>query len=428
MVLGLGLAACGGASPVTDGANEGAAGAGAGGSAGETAATGGTGSAGTPGAAGSGGSSNSSGGAPGAAGAGMGGSPIGMAGSAGSGPLPGSGGDGGTAGAPMGGAGAGGEGGMPIDPPDPAGVVGFAFAGLADSNAIYSPVANYSYNAGGGDISIERTGEGAYTVEFENLDPPMRSAQVTAYDHDGYCTVSSHSTDRASVRCYDNDGNLTNAAFSLAAFGPAETSASVVAYAYAGAPNAPQYGANANYSYNLAGASMTARRSAAGTYTLDFNGLSLTTGNVQVTALDSHHHCSVDGWSGNTVETTCYDDAGTPADTKYVVMVIKSSDSPAAILGYAYSTNSTDPSTDLTGGPSTFNATGGTVVSERSATGEYRVTFDGADFSASHPHVTSRTARKHCGVTQWGADWVRLSCWDDTGAASDSLFNVLVVE
>lgn len=109
-------------------------------------------------------------------------------------------------------------------------------------------------------------------------------------------------------------------------------------------------------------------------------------------------------------------------------MVVQKAESDVEVLGYARSMSDVDGSTNLTGGLYTYNATGGSIVSERSGTGAYKITFAGLDFSVAHPKVSGLASKKPCGITQWGSDWVKIGCYDSSGAAADSLFSVVVVE
>jgi hypothetical protein len=313
-------------------------------------------------------------------------------------------------------------------PPFQADVIGFAYASKPAAASPYSPSASYRFNASGGEVTIERNAVGAYTVEFEDLDPPIRHAQVTAYQHSGYCIVSKYAGTTATVRCYDPDGADADARFSFAAFGPATTSADVVAYAFAGNEDLEEYDANANHSYNPSEAAITARRSAVGTYSLEFAGLSLATGNVQVTAIDTNHHCNVQYWTGNTVDTRCYDETGDLADAKYAVMVIQHSDGPVRVLGYTRTTSSDEAEHDLTGLPTSFNATGGDIACERTDVGAYTVTFAGADFSTALPQVSPWFSNEVCGVSSWEASSVDVNCRNAAGDPADALFSVVVVE
>jgi hypothetical protein len=444
MVLGtLGLAACGGGDTVaagtgtvegtgggadeTGGASSsggspgsgGASGSGGTATGGNTSSTGGAGSGGDPadagpdGPRGAGGTTPDDGGAPGTGGAATDG-----------------GGAPGTGGAATDGGGAPGTGGAGQDagpPPSPAGVVAFAYAGNA-SSASYSPSPSYSFNASGGAINIERSAVGVYTVDFVQLDPPMRHAQATAYDHSGYCIVSSLTTTRATVRCFDNSGVAADARFSLAGFGPERVDAGIRAYAFADKESVAQYGPNANLSFTP-GSGIVATRSQPGTYALEFTGVSIANGNVQISAVGSNHHCSISSWGNSLVNTICYNELGQRADTKYLAMVLTTGANRAVgVLGYARSINSTDAQNDLTGGIMTFNATGGTIVTQRTGTGAYTMTFGGANFDAAHPQVTEWFTNGHCGVTQWGGNWVKVACFDAAGAAKDGLYSLVVVE
>ena len=401
----------------------------AGGSAGSTG--GGT----NPSSSGSAGNGAGSGGAHTGAGGGAagtvadGGLNPGAGGNGGSGTEGGVAGSGGLVGA-GGAAATGGNGsdaGPPVAPP-PAGIVAYTYSGDATSTTPLAASAAYSFHQNGGVVTTRRSGTGAYVVDASNLTVPIRNVQVTAYDQAAHCNLSTFTDTTASVRCHDLGGVAVNARFSFLALGPAPTGAAFTAYAWANFQSDAEYTPTASYAFNASGGAITAKRTAVGTYLLEFSGLDLAAGNAQVTAYGGAEHCNVKSWSLNSVGVRCYDAAGALADSRYEVLVAQSSAAVPKIQGYATSLTPADPGGDISASPNTFNATGGKTIATRTGTGLYKVQFAGMSLSGGHVKVTGMASNKYCNAKVFAGDTVSIACVDPyDDAAVDSRFSVIAI-
>lgn len=421
VLLGSLVIACGGGTSSTTGGSGADSDGGAGASTGGGSEGGGSESSG---AGGSGGTGGEGGGASGSGGSGTSG--AGDAGPADDGGSPDDGGATPEDGGASNDGGAGDADAAP--PPGPAGILGYTFGSKESEPDPYAPPAAQSYNASGGDIVIDRTGVGVYKVQFVDLDTRIENAQATAFGHDGYCVPVQFDLSSATVRCYDNNADAADAKFALVVLGEAETDAHVTAYAFADQAYEALYDANADRSFNSAGGDVVAQRSAQGTYTVELTDLDLSTGIVQVSAVDTTYHCNIAGMAGNLVGVQCYNNLGQLDDAPYLVMVAQEAESDVAVLGYTRSLSSTADSTDLTDSIYTFSAAGGTVASERLGAGHYKVTFSGLDLDRSHPQVSASSDKKHCGITAWAPDSVEVTCYGSAGTPSDHLFSLVIVE
>jgi hypothetical protein len=101
----------------------------------------------------------------------------------------------------------------------------YVWANDADAPAPYAPDPDYSYDASGGAIEIERTGEGSYTVTFPGLDELSVESgahvQVTAYGASNrICETEGWEGEAVSVTCYDAAGNQADTVFSALVVAP----------------------------------------------------------------------------------------------------------------------------------------------------------------------------------------------------------------
>jgi hypothetical protein len=255
----------------------------------------------------------------------------------------------------------------------------------------------------------------------------MRNVHVTAYDQASRCNVQSFGT-AATVNCYEAaTGAPVNSRFSFLALGPGATSAGFGAYAWADDKASAQYTPDPLYAFNAAGGAIAAQRSATGTYTLQFAGLSLATGNVQVTAYNKAGHCNVVSWSNEQVSVKCYDVTGALSDSRYEVLVTQTADTTPEILGYATTEAASDPGGDLTASGYTFNAAGGTTTATRTGLGMFTVRFAGTDLSTGHVQVTAMGSNNYCNVNLFDGDQVSVACYDTSGAAVDSRFSIVAI-
>lgn len=211
--------------------------------------------------------------------------------------------------------------------------------------------------------------------------------------------------------------------------------AGIVAFAWADDVSMASY--SPDYSYNSAGGSIDATRSSAGTYKMMFNGLSLSRGNVQVSAYDSGHTCGLDegGWGVSHAEVHCFDSSGALADSRYTISVIQDTisepdltESDAFIAGYVFASSPSSANYS----PNSFysyNSTGGTSSISRSSTGDYSVTMFGVNTSStSNALVSAYGSNANCYSDGWGLEVFDVVCVDPAGINVDSEFSILVTE
>jgi hypothetical protein len=210
---------------------------------------------------------------------------------------------------------------------------------------------------------------------------------------------------------------------------PTPSPVKVAAFAYANNKLADSYTPVASGSYNSGGGPITATRSAMGVYSIEFGGLVANSGSVQVTAYLSSNVCTVKSWSKQKVNVTCFDNAGAPADSAYLVRVML--EAPAATAGtVAYARADQSGQASYTPDAAfSYNAAGGAITATRSATGMYAVDFGGADFdNGANVQVTTYNSDRHCGVQLKSGSVVHVQCYDPAGAAADSQFMVNVAQ
>jgi hypothetical protein len=185
------------------------------------------------------------------------------------------------------------------------------------------------FNSGGAKSWVTRDGAD-YQVHIPNLGGFMGHVQVTAADDDSRCLVRSWFSDGndqlVNVRCLlrGGFGALTNGAFVLTFTAdqnilalPGHDSA----YAWADHPSWDSYTPNGYYLFTTGpyGSTATATRSGVGNYSMTFDGVDLSTGNVQVSTYKGTGFCNVVNWYASTVNVRCYDWNYALADSYYTV-------------------------------------------------------------------------------------------------------------
>jgi hypothetical protein len=113
------------------------------------------------------------------------------------------------------------------------------------------------------------------------------------------------------------------AAVAAAVVGTPLTASAESAWAWAHNPTAASYSPFTQFSFNSGNGPITIQRSAVGRYTVDFGGLNVGGGNVQVTSYgSSNDYCKVLSWGGSTlrVSVNCFSSTGAAADALFVVV------------------------------------------------------------------------------------------------------------
>ncbi|MBV1910683.1 MAG: DUF5011 domain-containing protein [Kangiellaceae bacterium] len=294
------------------------------------------------------------------------------------------------------------------------------------SNEDYTPGAEYSYNASGGEITISREVTGSYDITLADLELNSGNIQVTGYSSNAVCNIGSWGSELVRVNCYDSDENLVDSRFTLNITDEITDTPNITAYAWADDASADSYTPDPSYSYNVTGEAITATRSATGDYSIEFTGLDLSSGNVQVTAYNSQAKCNVELWLNSSVSISCFDSSGAPVDSQYTVTVTGNIESEANIVAYAWANNSTEESYAPSSTYS-FNSSGGNIEVTRSSTGFYEMEFTDLPLFSGNVQVSGYNSESHCNVISWVPSSVFVSCFDSNGDPIDSQYTVSVI-
>jgi hypothetical protein len=184
------------------------------------------------------------------------------------------------------------------------------------------------FNSGGGISSVTRDGA-TYVVRIPGMGGIDGHVQVTAAIGSGVrCKVVSWSAvpdQIVRVSCWvphalnlpDDAPFILTYTRDQSILGRAQHSS---AYAWAGEPFSVEYAPFAWYRFTTAGSAATAERSGVGRYRMEFPGVDMSSGNVQVSSYGwpDQNFCTVAFWS-DAIEVRCFDWSGAPADSYYTV-------------------------------------------------------------------------------------------------------------
>ncbi len=96
----------------------------------------------------------------------------------------------------------------------------------------------------------------------------------------------------------------------------------VRAYAWNSSPSASADLTNNGYTYNRSGGAVNVVHNSTGSYTITFAGLDLNGGNVVVSGYGGNPTwCVVGSWGSSSVSVSCFDAAGSPADSFWTIAV-----------------------------------------------------------------------------------------------------------
>jgi hypothetical protein len=220
-----------------------------------------------------------------------------------------------------------------------------------------------------------------------------------------------------------------------------------IAYAWADQPSTASYTPHRDYQYSNTGGVLTVKRTARGAYTVKVPRMATHPTSVAVTAYGPGNElCRVLRWTPSATSATtqlvqvrCTTPAGTAADSRFVVAMLKQ----IGLMGNNLLANAAvwanDP-TAATYTPSTgyqwniSNAAGGqgaNATVQRASTGRYHVLLPSQypTTSGGHVQVTSYGAgTKRCQVLGWGSSGTAMQvvvvCTTRTGAPSDATFTL----
>jgi hypothetical protein len=294
----------------------------------------------------------------------------------------------------------------------------------------------FSYNQSGGAIVITKPAgtTGRWIAKFAGLSALLggrNTVLVNAYASGAsYCKPVQGFlyNDKVEVRCFDAVTKApADVGFNVMVFGGATDPS----FAFAHQPTATDYRPNAVGSFNPPG-TMRVFRDGVGQYRVVFNGLGLRIsptvgGHAQASAVGTgKHHCKVSEFGGSpdlTVRVRCYGAGGSPADTKFSVFF----STPSGQLAYAWGDRPT--TANYTPFPAfTSNPTGGTVYISRSATGSYKVEWQGIVDEILEGGTVRANAygqgNAQCKSVDMGEEFVQVRCFKPDGSPVDSHFMV----
>lgn len=310
-------------------------------------------------------------------------------------------------------------------------VVAYAFSDQATPVAPYAPAANRSFNAGGGAISIAKeVTTGNYTVTFTGLDLAANGvALVTAFGGSGHCSWGGTTGSAVAVRCFDSAGSNADTKFSVTVFAEGSaSSASILGFAHANDMASASYTPQATRSNNaVGGGAITATRSGAGVYKIDFGGLA--TGdieNIQVMPYGSGKRCSISGVTDSAVDVSCYV-GGIAADAQYTILVLgKKPGATTKVRAFALA----DQSAAATYAPTlAFTENDGGVTASRSGNGTYSIDFAGMNLNAgAHVQVSANVQGRRCNVTAWAGTTVNLDCVNSAEIPQNNNYGIVVIQ
>jgi hypothetical protein len=317
----------------------------------------------------------------------------------------------------------------------------YAFA-LAHQPSTLSYAPARSYNAGGGGLVLAiRVGVGRYALSWTGFGATgsgRTHAQVTAYGSgNARCRLDDWIDDSALVSCFDATGTPVDSQYSVLYWRPG-ASDDGLAFAWASEEVTGSYPPSSCCSYNAGGGTITATRDFPGVYRMTWAGMSgigTNGGHIQVSAVGPYgggdSRCKVSSWGPDTAVILCFDAAGSPLDVDYNVLFLKP---PKKVWTQEYAYAHADQPTSALYTPDplgSYHQLEGEIEISRSGPGVYSVHFDrfGAYADGGNVQVNAHGfGNDYCKVASWTSDTVDVRCFDGTGVASDTRFDVMYLK
>lgn len=310
-----------------------------------------------------------------------------------------------------------------------------------------SPDEEYAYSSLAGALTIASGGTGQYAATFNGQG--RQANETEAYFLSPYsaapgswCINGGWGGSFVNVECYDAAGDLANMRFTVAQLSSA---AFPGRYAYAWIPSgAFTTDADPGYMFSSSGGEISSIRNGTGDYTVVFTGLGRATGNdregVIVNGYADDASCQPASWltagTGDLeVSVRCFDAAGAPADSRFVILVV-STNRPGATLAFAHADQ---PATGAYSPANSAVRPTGSAQVNRNSTGHYSVAFTGlyrsGDLEETFLVTATGTTPGRCQVDEWSysntigtAGDVFISCATPAGVAADMPFSVVVLQ
>jgi hypothetical protein len=158
-----------------------------------------------------------------------------------------------------------------------------------------------------------------------------------------------------------------------------------------------------------------------------FQGVMLRRSNVKVSAGPGPASCNLTGIGNYEVRVSCFNTAGTPADSTYLVEVVANvAPVTSRVAAYAWAN---DPSSQSYTPMSTYsyNSSGGAISAGRIGVGSYAISFAGLTLDRGTIQVTGYgSSAGHCALSSWTSSQVFVRCYDGAGAAADGQYTIVI--
>jgi probable HAF family extracellular repeat protein len=206
-----------------------------------------------------------------------------------------------------------------------------AFVVSGGSAPVPPPNPAWSWTSGQNPITItHNSAPGSYNVLLGTGNTPKSAKLVTGSGGATRCKDAQGISGGLQVRCYDWDGNASDQGFWVMQVGGGRPGRRI-GFAVANLPTSASYTPSASTAFNSSGGAITATRSGAGRYAMNFGGLKKLPGHtehVQVTSVGTTlSACNVVNWSNSSaglkVLVECRNGAGQFVDSRYNVLVIE---------------------------------------------------------------------------------------------------------
>jgi hypothetical protein len=330
----------------------------------------------------------------------------------------------------------------------------YALADQPSAAGPYVPDASGRFNSTGGTIEVTRTSTGIYSVRFAGLGRAAGqrdNLEVSASNPTGavYCKSrvwdASGADLRADVSCFlPPSGTPTDARFTILALGArAFGRTAPLAFALSLADTGGLLLDSSATAYNSSGGHIEVGYVATGEMAMNFKGLASAWASgpvaIQISAIgQGPRRCRV-GAVDATVPgfgISCNTGGGGPGDSPWTLLWMQRG-RPNSRFGFAWAQDEGSTTDHAPGAGYAINSSGGAIAIRRTAVGQYRVVFSGLARPAGGTEAVLVQSFLYvdrvCDATSWGntgaSDFaVTVSCFDPSGALSNTRFSVLVLQ
>lgn len=314
----------------------------------------------------------------------------------------------------------------------------------------FTPPGRLQYNSMGQTNTIQRTGTGAYTIDFAGFQFHGGSVSVTAVGPTAaVCEVvtwaKNQTGQQVEIACFSPSGAPADSEFDAAYTGlpGATTPTGTVAYVKIDSLTAYEHFPDHDDWYaSFATTGPVATHLGTGRYRIVFPGLDVDGGTAAVTAWgDNAATCRMVNWAGTikgeVFNIACTGPGGVPLDTKSDISFSEGNDYLGvnnAQEGYAFADRSMAASYSPPVAYSEDEVRAGTpaVTITRQGTGSYQVDFGAAADPGGYVQVTARgSTTDTCQAASWSKsnadESVNIQCRTAAGTLADTKFTIQFV-